>query len=545
MGLQLTNKGLQDRKDWEAKGIRLPQYDRPAMQARTIEEPIWLHFGGGNIFRGYIAGLQEELLNKAEAERGIIAVESFDGESIDRIYKPFEALTLYVRLHADGESDLQVIGAVADGIKSSPDFAEDHARLLRYFAAPSLQMVSFTITEKGYALRRMDGSYLPVVEADMQAGPAGAQHVMGIVAAGLHSRFQAGAKPLAVVSMDNCSQNGRKLRESVLEIARQWEQRTLVAPGFLAWLEDETQVAFPWSMIDKITPRPALEIQQRLEALGIEDMKAMETAKHSFIAPFVNAEKAQYLVIEDRFPNGRPALEKAGVYMTDRHTVEQTEGMKVQTCLNPLHTALAVFGCLLGYTSIAAEMQDEALVGLIRQLGYVEGMPVVIDPGILSPKDFIDEVLEERLPNPFIPDAPQRIAMDTSQKLPIRFGETLKSYLAKPELEVSSLRAIPSVFAGWLRYLIGLDDQGQEMACSPDPLLSDLQERLAGLRDSFGQEPQPEQLRELIRPILKNQQIFGLDLVEAGLEEAVTQRLCAFLSGPGAVRQYLDREFRG
>ena len=146
------------------------------------------------------------------------------------------------------------------------------------------------------------------------------------------------------------------------------------------------RVAFPWSMIDKITPRPAKEVENALLADGIEDMEPIVTSRNTFIAPFVNAEIPQYLVVEDNFPNGRPALEKAGVYMTDRDTVNKTERMKVTTCLNPLHTALAVYGCLLGYTSIAAEMQDTELKGLIERIGYDEGMPVVTDPGIIKPR---------------------------------------------------------------------------------------------------------------------------------------------------------------
>ena len=126
--------------------------------------------------------------------------------------------------------------------------------------------------------------------------------------------------------------------------------------------------------------------------------------------PFVNAEGPQYLVIEDKFPNGRPALEKAGVYMTDRDTVNKVERMKVTTCLNPLHTALAVYGCVLGYTLIADEMKDSQLNKLVHEIGPVEGMPVVTDPGILSPADFVDEVINVRIPNPFMPDTPQRIA---------------------------------------------------------------------------------------------------------------------------------------
>ena len=94
------------------------------------------------------------------------------------------------------------------------------------------------------------------------------------------------------------------------------------------------------------------------------------------------------LVIEDSFPSGRPQLEKAGLYFTDRTTVDKVEKMKVCTCLNPLHTSLAVFGCLLGYTLISKEMQDEELVKLVETIGYKEGLPVVINPGILDPKEF-------------------------------------------------------------------------------------------------------------------------------------------------------------
>ena len=246
---------------------------------------------------------------------------------------------------------------------------------------PSLQMVSFTITEKGYALRNIQGELMPVVVEDMKAGPSGARHAMSMVAALMYERYKAGAYPIALASMDNCSHNGEKLRGSVLEVVEAWKQNGLVDDGFVAYMQDEKRVAFPWSMIDKITPRPAKEVENALLADGIEDMEPIVTSRNTFIAPFVNAEIPQYLVVEDNFPNGRPALEKAGVYMTDRDTVNKTERMKVTTCLNPLHTALAVYGCLLGYTSIAAEMQDTELKGLIERIGYDEGMPVVTDPG--------------------------------------------------------------------------------------------------------------------------------------------------------------------
>jgi fructuronate reductase len=289
-------------------------------------------------------------------------------------------------------------------------------------------------------------------------------------------------------------------------------------------------------MIDKITPRPAKVVEEALHDAGIEEMAPVVTSKNTFIAPFVNAEVPQYLVVEDRFPNGRPPLEKAGVYLTDRNTVNMTETMKVTTCLNPLHTALAVYGCMLGYTSIAAEMRDKELKALVEGIGYTEGLPVVVDPKILSPREFINEVVESRLPNPFIPDMPQRIATDTSQKVPIRFGETIKSYMKREDLNASDLKYVPLALAGWLRYLLAIDDDGNPFTCSSDPMLENLQAQLSAVK--LGQ---PETASdEVLRPILSNPALFAVDLYEAGLGEKVTDYLKRMLAGPGAVRKTLE-----
>ena len=333
--------------------------------------------------------------------------------------------------------------------------------------------------------------------------------------------------------MDNCSHNGEKLRSSILEIARLWQAKGFLPEDFVSWVSDESSVSFPWSMIDKITPRPAQAVQDMLIRDGIEGMEPVVTPRGTYLAPFVNAERPQYLVIEDRFPNGRPPLEKAGVYLTDRDTVNKTERMKVTTCLNPLHTALAVYGCVLGYNLISEEMKDPDLTALIQRLGYVEGLPVVTDPGIISPKAFIDEVVTQRLPNPFMPDTPQRIATDTSQKVGIRFGETIKSYLATGR-DIHSLIALPLALAGWLRYLMALDDQGNAIALSSDPMLDTLREKLSGIR--FGE---PDSVGDHLKEILSNSVIFGTDLYSAGLGETIEKMFAEEIQGPGAVRKTL------
>ena len=533
--MKVNLESLKAAADWQRAGVKLPAFDVPAMRRRTKDAPVWVHFGAGNIFRAFIAALQQRLLESGDAQCGVIAADTFDVDNIRMIYGGYDSLTMSVTLNADATIDKEIIASVSEALVAQPGEQKDYARLRQIFAAPSLQMASFTITEKGYALRQMDGRYLPAVAQDLAQGPDQPRHAMTIVTALLYHRYQNGKTPLAVVSMDNCSHNGEKLQSSILEVARAWRDRGFVPADFVAWLEDEGQVAFPWSMIDKITPRPAPAVQKMLADAGIEDMAPLETPHGTFVAPFVNAEKPQYLVVEDKFPNGRPPLEKAGVYFTDRDTVNRTERMKVTTCLNPLHTALAVYGCLLGYTLICEEMKDGDLVRLVRRLGYREGLPVVTDPGILSPRAFIDEVVEQRLPNPFMPDAPQRIATDTSQKVGIRFGETIKSYAAENR-PMDQLVALPLAIAGWLRYLLAVDDRGEPMPLSSDPLLPDLQKHLAGIR--LGR---PDSVGDKLRPILQNTLIFGSDLTATPLAERIRGYFLEEIAGPGTVRATLKK----
>ena len=519
--------------EWEKLGVKLPAFDHAAMTAATKAHPVWVHFGAGNIFRGFIAALQQRLLNEGLADRGIIAADTFDYDIIDKIYTPYDNLTMMVTLNPDGTTSREIIGSVAEALRADSSDAAMMARFKEIFTDPGLQMISFTIPEKGYALYRPDGSLMPVVQADMDEGPAHARHAMSLVAALLYERFQAGAAPLAVVSMDNCSHNGEKLRASVMAVAEAWQKKGFVGQDFLDYLNDEKKIAFPWSMIDKITPRPHQMVEESLAKDGIEGMAPIVTSKNTYIAAFVNAERPQYLVVEDKFPNGRPPLEKAGVYLTDRDTVNKTERMKVTTCLNPLHTAMSVYGCMLGYTLICDEMKDADIVALIKRLGYVEGLPVVVDPGILDPKAFIDEVVGQRLPNPFMPDAPQRIATDTSQKVGIRFGETIKSYIAEGR-DLNTLVSIPLALAGWLRYLLAVDDEGKAFEVSADPLKDDLQAKLAGIEVG-----KPETYQGQLKGILSNASIFGVDLTATPLAAKIEEYFVAELAGPGAVRKTL------
>lgn len=509
--------------EWEAKGYELPKFDIQAVARKTHESPTWVHFGGGNIFRAFPAAILNDALNTGRYDRGVIVAETFDFEVIDKAYAPYQNLSLLVSLQSTGSIEKKVIASVTEALKADPQFA-DWQRLVEIFRAPSLQMISFTITEKGYTFN----------EADLARGLS-PLFAMGKVCALLLERWKAGELPLTVQSMDNCSHNGDKVKTGVLTYAERWVQDGLVPEGFLSYLKDETKITFPWSMIDKITPRPHSLVKELLMKDGFEDNDYIETEKHTFTAPFVNAEEVQYLVIEDNYTNGRPPLELGGTLYTTRQTVDQVETMKVTTCLNPLHTAMALYGCMLDYTLISAEMGDADLRSFVQKLGYIEAMPVVTDPGVLNPYEFIGDVINKRLPNPFMPDAPQRIAMDTSQKLPIRFGETLRKYL-KRGLDKKNLVLIPLTLAGYARYLKGLKDDLTPFQPSPDPLLEELQAIVAPLEiGKADQDWSP------LKSLYSRKDIFGLDLYEAGLGEQIEGMVRELYAGPGAVRATLHK----
>lgn len=537
MMLKLQVNSMKQHSDaFEKAGVSLPRYDINGMREKTKREPIWVHFGAGNIFRSFIAALVQDSLNEGLTDKGIIAAESFDFGIVDAIYKPHDNLSLLVKMHANGVFEKELIGSVAESVTTNYANQKDWTRLQQVFCEASLQLASFTITEKGYALRDMAGEYFPMVLQDIENGPAAPRHTMSIVTTLAYARFKMGELPLAFVSMDNCSQNGKRLQDAVLTIAREWCERGFVEERFLSYLTNPRKISFPWTMIDKITPHPAESVQMTLNRLGFMDMDIVVTGAKTFIAPFVNAEANGYLIVEDNFPAGHMPIATPNVHFTDRSTVEKTEKMKVCTCLNPIHTALALYGCLLGYAFIWEAILDQDLQKLLERLVFTEGMPVVADPGIISPLAFAREVMEERFPNPNIPDTPQRIATDTSQKIGIRFGETLKLYQAKESRPEGGFVCIPLVIATWFRYLLGVDDKGDAIALSPDPMMQELRDSVSSI--FFGK---PESYRGQLQPVLKNEALFHVDLEEIGLSERIEKMFVEMLVGPGSVRSTLQK----
>ena len=543
--MKLTLEGIKNREAWEKAGITLPGYDVEKVSEKARKEPEWVHFGIGNIFRIFIGGIADGLLEEGVLDRGITCVETFDYDVVDKIYDPYDNLGLSVILHGDGVREYKVLGSLAEAVKAQSSDPEQWNRLKEIFRSTSLQMVSFTITEKGYALQKADGTWLPYVKADIENGPERANGAMAVLVAMLFERYQAGKYPLALVSMDNCSRNGEKLRESVLTMAEEWQKKGFVDADFLAYVSDEQTVAFPWTMIDKITPRPSEQIAADLEKLGVENMQPVITGKKTYIAPFVNAEKPQYLVIEDIFPNGRPALEKGfGVYLADRNTVNLSERMKVTVCLNPVHSATGPLGVVLGYDLFAHMLNtNEDMMKMARMVAYDEGLPVVEDPGILSPQAFVDELFNDRFPNEYLGDTNLRLAVDVSQMVGIRFGETIKAHVAKYG-NASRLTAIPLGIAGWLRYMLAVDDEGRDYELAPDPMNEELQEQLGDIVVG-----KPETLKDQLKPVLSNERLFFTDLYKAGVGEKVEEMFREMIAGKGAVKatlhKYIQKETGG
>jgi fructuronate reductase len=136
-----------------------------------------------------------------------------------------------------------------------------------------------------------------------------------------------------------------------------------------------------------------------------------------------------------------------------------------------------------------------------------------------------------------MPDTPQRIACDTSQKLSIRFGETIKKYLENKSLSLDNLKVIPLVFALWLRYLMALDDNGNVFELNPDPLLDDVKKYVEGVK--LGEGVSDESLTK-IDELLRRKEIFGVDLFQAGLAPRVKDLFKELCKEKGSVRRVLQ-----
>ena len=167
--MKLTREGLKEKEAWRAKGYRIPEYDLEKVVKDTKEYPYWLHFGAGNIFKAFQANVVQNLLNEGILDRGIIAVGN--AESIEKVSRPHDELNILMTLKADGTMEKTVVGSVVESCILDAENIPEYERLKEIFVKDSLQMISFTITEKAYSLVDAAGEFLPAVAEDLENGP--------------------------------------------------------------------------------------------------------------------------------------------------------------------------------------------------------------------------------------------------------------------------------------------------------------------------------------------------------------------------------------
>jgi mannitol 2-dehydrogenase len=441
-------------------------YDRSRVTAGIV------HFGVGGFHRSHQAVYVDRLLRSGEGfEWGIcgIGVLPSDQRMRDVLRDQDHLYTLMVR-HPDGLEEAVVIGSIVNYLYA-PD---DPEAVITKLADPATKIVSLTITEGGYNIHRVTGKFdttNPAFVAEVSSGgpPSSA---FGLITAGLARRREAGVEPFTICSCDNIPGNGDIARSAFASYAR------MVDPGLGDWVE--SQVAFPNSMVDRITPAttPA-DVEHLREAFSVAD------------AWPVVCEPFEQWALEDKFPTGRPAYENVGVQMVA--DVEPYELMKLRL-LNAGHQALGYFGYLLGHRLVHDAAQDPPLARFVRRYMDEEGTPTLHPvPGI--DLEQYKDTLMERFSNAYVRDQVQRLCLEASDRIPKFVLPVVFDQLAANR----SVRLCAAIVASCARYCEGVDEAGEPIEIN-DNIADELRRRAANLRN----DP---------LEFLRNRDLFG-DLVD-------------------------------
>ena len=412
---------------------------RPAYPIGTLATGI-VHLGIGAFHRAHQAVYTDDAIAHAGGDWGICGVSLRSPDVRDRL-APQDGLYTAVEKSSAGVRR-RIVGSVREVLFQDAQYAEIRRRL----AARETQIVSLTVTEKGYchepATGRLNLGHSQIVR-DL-ANPDDARSVPGLLAAALAERRRTHGAPLTVVCCDNLPQNGALVCGLVVSFANPHDA------ALADWIGRE--VAFPSTMIDRIVPATtAGDIAENDAALGCADA-----------APVVHEPFAQW-VIEDRFAAGRPAWNAVGALLVD--DVAPYESMKLRL-LNASHSAFAYLGFLAGFEFIYEVAAQPPFVAWMRRFMADEVSPALVPPHGIDLAAYRDELVR-RFANPALPHRTQQVAMDGSQKLPQRILATVRDNLvANRSVELAALAV-----AGWMRYAYGEDEQGRAIAVS-DPLAS-------------------------------------------------------------------------
>jgi mannitol 2-dehydrogenase len=406
-----------------------PEVAKPSYKRDDLSPGI-VHVGVGNFHRAHQAMYLHKLFETGrDLDWAIVGagVKHFDVAMRDKL-EPQDWLTTVVELDPNGFS-ARITGSMID-------FAEvDSATLIDLMARPEIRIVSLTVTEGGYYVDAKTGGFdagHPEIVADAK-NPDEPKTVFGIIIAALMRRSAGGIPPFTVMSCDNLPENGHVARNAVLGLAK------ARGDDSAAWID--ANVAFPCGMVDCITPATgAREIGIVSEKFGIDDA-----------APVV-CEPFRQWVLEDNFPQGRPALETVGVQFVD--DVAPYEFMKLRI-LNGGHATIAYPAALLGIHYVHEAMENPLVTGFLDKLQHDEVMPTVPDiPGV-SREDYY-RMCVGRFSNSAIGDTIPRLCLDGSNRQPKFILPVVNDRLAKG-LPVYGL-ALESAL--WCRYCYGETDAG-------------------------------------------------------------------------------------
>ena len=405
-----------------------------------------VHLGLGAFHRAHQAVATDDALAAEGGDWRIVGSSLRSAGEADALTAQDGRYTLIVR--GAGGTSARVIGAVAQAIAG----ARDKAALKAALAAPHTRIVSLTVTEKGYGIDRASGGAdrsHPAVAADL-ATPDDPVGVLGHIVAALKARRAAGLAPFTVLSCDNLPGNGEVVRGAVIDFA------AAVDPALADHIA--RSVAFPSTMVDRITPARTETTLRDAEAMtGARDEAAIETE------PFTQ------WVIEDRFPEGRPAWEAGGALFVDH--VAPYEAMKL-AMLNGTHSLLAYTGVVAEHPYVRDAMANPALRALARR--HLAAAAATLDPVPGIDLAVYADDLVERFDNPHLAHQTYQIAMDGTEKLPQRILGPAERALSRGE----PLRPYAFALAAWMRYALGRTDSGETYALR-DPREAEIEAAVA------------------------------------------------------------------
>ena len=405
-----------------------------------------LHLGLGNFHRGHQAHFFDRLLKQGNQDWGIAAVNIRSREIVEAMQRQDNGYLRWQR----GQTDEAL--TLIRSHKHSFHMPTDGAAVLRLFAEPSLQLVTVTVSEKGYHYDNRKQT-LDTSHADVQAylaDPSRLNILPAIVAAGLEARRCAGGTPLTVMSCDNYRNNGAVLRSVVEAVAERG------FPQLSAWMNQG--VSFPATMVDGIVPKVRTQDRQEIQSrTGFDDQALVIT------------EDYMRWVIADDFAGEKPPLETVGAEIVS--TVAPYEDMKLML-LNGPHSALSYMGHNAGFEFIHQAMAEPSLKSYLARLLNDELLPIA--------KRLSDAAVSygaktlARFANTHIAYQNRQVATDGSLKIPERLLPPIRAHLKDGVLPEGLALAL----AAWIKFLSGQDEQGNRYTI-PDANSATLSSRLA------------------------------------------------------------------